>query len=256
MILRFLGTGSAINSPYLRTAMILQSPHRAPLLLDASPECGVLLRRHGYAPHDLEAVILTHLHGDHMLGLPLLLTEFLIAPNTHPLRIIGPADTERVLRSLLQLSYPEGDPDTFLQNAGVVFEPVRGETPMAISDYRVQPVPARHGAIEAYGYRIETDALTLYCSGDGALTNDVARAVSESDFSVLNVATIDAPLPTHMNMRDAIGLAESGRRGQYFFVAHRSYAEPGEHSETLVFPLDGSAYELERGHAPRDLVQL
>lgn len=250
MNVRFLGTGAAIDTQFFHACVVLDPPGDAPILIDASPECSVLLRRHGYAPHDLQAVLLTHLHGDHMLGLPLLLAEFLISSNPRPLVIAGPSGTEDVIRSLLRLSWPGEDPAMFLEKANVVF----AGAPLALSPFRVDRVPAKHGGVEAYGYRIETDALTIFHSGDTALSDDVRAAVSQSDFSILDVTTIDTTLPTHMNFADAVRLMAQTREGQYAFAIHRTFAEPDEHPERLLFPADGSAYRLERGRAPVMLV--
>jgi ribonuclease BN (tRNA processing enzyme) len=251
MIIHFLGTGAAVNSPYLRTSVVLeQKTTNRHVLVDASPECSALLRRHGLTPHNIDVVLLTHLHGDHMLGLPLLLAEFFVSPNDRPLRIIGPRDTERVVRALLQLSYPDTDPSVFLEKANATFEIVTLRSEIVVAELRVRAVAASHGAIEAYGFHVEAPDLTLYISGDTSLTATVQAAVAAADFSIVDATTIDASLKTHMNLRDVFQLISACRRDQYVFAAHRTFPDPGNGPQNLIFPMDGRSYRLYRGGAP------
>ena len=44
-------------------------------------------------PRAIDAVLISHLHGDHFGGLPLLLLDATLRPRTRPLVIAGPAAT-------------------------------------------------------------------------------------------------------------------------------------------------------------------
>ena len=81
------------------------------VLLDCSEGTLVELERLGLSPMRLHAVLVTHLHGDHVFGLPGLLTTLALGGRTSALRLVGPgglgayvADTLRHAHA--RLSYP------------------------------------------------------------------------------------------------------------------------------------------------------
>jgi ribonuclease Z len=75
------------------------------ILIDCGEGTQHRILRTNLSPHDLRAIFVTHLHGDHCYGLPGLLNR------TAPLAIVGPAPLERYVRGVmettaLQLPYP------------------------------------------------------------------------------------------------------------------------------------------------------
>jgi len=69
----FLGTGHGNVSADRFQASILLRSGASRFLLDAGEPCAQRMRELGERPGDLEAVLLTHGHADHVGGLPLLL---------------------------------------------------------------------------------------------------------------------------------------------------------------------------------------
>ena len=53
----------------------------------------------------LEAILISHLHGDHVYGLPGLITSMSIFGREAPVRVIGPAGLDDYLRSVLRLTH-------------------------------------------------------------------------------------------------------------------------------------------------------
>lgn len=59
------------------------------------------LKAAGVEPHDIEMVVLTHLHGDHFGGLPFLILDGQFRRRERPLTIAGPpGSTERLHRAM------------------------------------------------------------------------------------------------------------------------------------------------------------
>ncbi len=91
-----LGTGNAFL-PHLRyhSFLIFDRKH----IIDAPPTALLSLRREGISPADIETIFITHLHGDHVFGLPFLLLEKKYISDREGER---PAQGDRQVRHLLQ----------------------------------------------------------------------------------------------------------------------------------------------------------
>ncbi|MEM3085680.1 MAG: ribonuclease Z [Halobacteria archaeon] len=106
MKLTLLGTGSA-DSQAERTSTSLVVEHEGLLhLLDCGPTVPHRLVSAGYRPENLDVVALSHTHGDHLLGLPILLHDMKTARRAAPLHLLLPAGALPVVRSVVEFSFP------------------------------------------------------------------------------------------------------------------------------------------------------
>jgi ribonuclease Z len=80
-------------------------------LIDCGEGTQERLRPAGVKPFKINTILITHLHGDHVFGLPGLLSSFTHLKRTEPLTIFGPSGLKGLLESIfhyteLNLSYP------------------------------------------------------------------------------------------------------------------------------------------------------
>lgn len=121
----FLGT-SAGTPTRARNVTGLALCHGSPrhwYLVDCGEGTQHQLMRTRYSVHQLRAVFITHVHGDHTFGLPGLLTSASMMGRTEPLDVIAPPGVHRFVRSVLEnsdstLSYPVN----FLDSEAADFE--------------------------------------------------------------------------------------------------------------------------------------
>ena len=85
-----LGTGGTQPLPDRALAAAAVTVGGRSVLLDCGEGTQVGLRRYGVSAYRLSAVLLTHYHGDHILGLPGLLQTLGSLNRTEPLMIYGP----------------------------------------------------------------------------------------------------------------------------------------------------------------------
>ena len=85
-----LGTGGTQPLPDRALAAAAVTVGGRSVLLDCGEGTQVGLRRYGVSAYRLSAVLLTHYHGDHILGLPGLLQTLGSLNRTEPLTIYGP----------------------------------------------------------------------------------------------------------------------------------------------------------------------
>jgi len=87
MLLRFLGTGSAFTPGRMFSSVLLNDR----FLIDPSPTSPVALKCLGIPPGAIHTVLVTHMHGDHFMGLPFLLLHWHYRdPPERPIEIYTP----------------------------------------------------------------------------------------------------------------------------------------------------------------------
>lgn len=107
--LTFLGTGSAIptekrNHP----AMILQYRDEN-ILIDCGEGTQKQFRIAKINPCKITRILITHWHGDHVLGLPGLIQTLMLNGYNKTLHIYGPSGTQKMFSFLLNLFVSKGD---------------------------------------------------------------------------------------------------------------------------------------------------
>jgi ribonuclease Z len=107
-----LGTAGTIPLPRRRLSAILVRVGGGLVLLDCGEGTQVALRERGWGLRHLKVILITHVHADHILGLPGLLLSLGFSGKgaDEPLTIYGPPPLEDVLKGLLvvapRLPYP------------------------------------------------------------------------------------------------------------------------------------------------------
>ncbi|WLI77834.1 ribonuclease Z [Kosakonia sp. H02] len=151
MELIFLGTSAGVPTRARNVSAILlnlQHPTRAGLwLFDCGEGSQHQMLRTAFHPGKLDKIFITHLHGDHLFGLPGLLCSRSMAGNMHPLQIYGPKGIGEFVETALRLSGSWTDYPLTIQEV----------TPgLVVNDglRKVTAFPLAH-PVECYGYRIE-----------------------------------------------------------------------------------------------------
>ena len=121
------------------------------VLIDCGEGTQVEIDRQGLSAQKLDAVCITHMHGDHLYGLPGLLGSLALAQRTKPLTIVGPKDLEPYLEQTFK--YSEAHLTFPLK-----FVTTSNESPLLevllLRDLVIHTVPLNH-RIPTCGYVIE-----------------------------------------------------------------------------------------------------
>jgi ribonuclease Z len=142
----FLGTGGAVPTTRRNTAGVFVNREGDELLFDVGEGTQRQMMRFGTG-FGVDSVFLTHIHGDHVLGLPGLVQTWGFNDRTAPLTVYTPAGTTRRVRALLDALHTEGPFD-------LTIEGVRpGEVAMERPEYVVRAVEVAHRT-DAVGYAL------------------------------------------------------------------------------------------------------
>ncbi len=194
----FLGSGDAFGSGGRnQTAYLLEDRSRLHLL-DCGPSTLPALRRAGLDPADLDAVILSHLHGDHFGGLPFFFIHYLYdRPRRRPLEVAGPPGTESRVRDLMRLMYGKKEL-TFVRF--VEMEP-DAVTTVAGAEVLAFRVPHQTDAV-SLGLRVTVAGRTVLFSGDSSWTDQFITHSRGADLFICECCHYDDPSPSHMSYVD------------------------------------------------------
>ncbi len=119
-------------------------------LLDAGEGAQRQMFRMGLAVGDVDTVLISHFHGDHVLGLPGIIQSLSLQTEERSLRIAYPASGERFLRNLLRSSI-------YRQKIGIVEEPVSVEGEfLRQDDLRLFAYKLQHKTV-CWGYALQED---------------------------------------------------------------------------------------------------
>jgi ribonuclease Z len=150
---------------------------------------------------DVTALFLTHLHSDHIVGIPdFYLTGWLLGRTT-PLRIWGPAGTADMMSHLEQAYqfdiHIRRDVDEKLpgQGAVVVAKDIEQGVVYQNNDLKVTAFTVDHSPVKpAFGYRVDYAGHTVVLSGDTRYSENLIRFSQGTDVLIHEVIDPEAYL--------------------------------------------------------------
>ena len=154
MQVTFLGTSSGVPTRSRNVSSVaLRLPQRSELwLFDCGEGTQHQFLRSNLRLSQLKKIFITHMHGDHIFGLPGLLASLGLAGNSSGLNLYGPTHLKEYLNSILRtsssrISYPFQikTVEEAAHNREILFED---------KDFLVTCIPLKH-RVPAFAYRVD-----------------------------------------------------------------------------------------------------
>ncbi|OPZ72877.1 MAG: Ribonuclease BN [bacterium ADurb.Bin478] len=150
--LLFLGTGAALPSPRRMLPALALILDGQVALFDCSEGTQMRMQQAGLSPARIRHIFISHLHGDHLFGLPGLITSQHLLKRSEPLHVYGPAELELFLRTVYQVTQHHVSFPVILVPC-----PPQADQTWTLEGFSVQSLPLDHGP-SCFGYRfIEHD---------------------------------------------------------------------------------------------------
>lgn len=132
---------------YLTAMLAKHNGHM--LLIDCGEGTQVSMRQLGWGFVNLDYILFTHLHADHIAGIPGLLLSLSNYGRTDPLTIVGPAGIENVINSLRVIA-PELMYEIEYMELSFAYE---SQLDFTLGDFYISALPLEH-ALPCIGYSV------------------------------------------------------------------------------------------------------
>jgi len=206
MQIAFLGVGEACDSKLGNTSLLVQAG-TSRILLDCGFTAAHTVFSEFSSPNDLDAVWISHFHGDHFFSLPALLLRFWETGRDKPLSIFGPPGIEEVVTQCVQLAY-SGFWDKFTFRIDFqVLEPGAAHHILGCSWRTVWTEHSRPNL----GLRLDGTQSSLYYSGDGRPGTETWDLVQGCFLIVHEGFRIDRQVHGHGTVQEVMELAQQAK---------------------------------------------
>lgn len=196
---RFLGTGDAFGNGGRFQSCVLLRQSEVSVLIDCGATSLTAMRHQEIEPSSIDAVVLTHLHGDHFGGLPFLLLDGqFAAPRRSPLVLAGPEGTAERLRQAQEVFFPGSSEITLSYELELLT--LREEEETVVGPARIVPLPVSHpSGAPSYALRIEWDGRVVAFSGDTEWTDSLISVAEDADLFVCECYRYEKKVPYHLD---------------------------------------------------------
>ena len=168
-----------------------------PVLLDCGATSLVALKRADVDPNTIDAVVVTHFHGDHAGGIPYLILDGQFRRRDRPLTVAGPPGVTDRVKTMFEAALPSSSATE--QRFAISYLELSA-TVTALGPLRVFVLPVAHLAATApHGVRLEILDRAIAYTGDTQWCDALPRLADGADLLIAECYSIDKAVPQHLS---------------------------------------------------------
>jgi ribonuclease Z len=218
MRVTLLGTGTPFPNAERFGSAILVEVAGKKLLFDCGRGVVIRLTRAGVSPKEIDSLFLTHLHSDHVVGIPDLWLSRWFLGRDRPLLMWGPSGTHSMAQHLVQafafdIRIRQAPPDP-LPAKGVEIDAKKIEQGEIYNDglTRVSAFLVDHGTVKpAFGYRVDSAGHSVVISGDTKFCQNLVYFAKGADCLIHAAWSAGWKNPTPPSQRSIASAEDAGR---------------------------------------------
>ncbi len=198
----FIGTGDAFGAGGRRQSAIFVRTSLGAALLDCGGTTGTGMSELGLARNEVDAILISHFHGDHFAGIPgFLLASLYEDQRKHPLIIAGPPQIETRVKRLAQIiGYGIEDREWSFP---IEFQELRPGSEKEIGPLRARSFETFHQPdVCPHGFILQADRSKIVFSGDTGWFQDLPSHVRGANLFICECTYHRPGFEYHLNYQD------------------------------------------------------
>jgi ribonuclease BN (tRNA processing enzyme) len=199
MKLTIVGCGDAFGSGGRSNTCFRLDVEGKTVVVDFGASAMVAWNRLGLDTRDIDAIALSHLHGDHFGGLPFLLLQSNFAvPRSKPLEIVGPPGLKARLDALCEAMFPGMTRNEW--RFPLAIREARPGVPDTVAGLSFRSTEVKHPAGgPATGVRIGGGGKIFAYSGDTSWTDSLLEIAEGADLMMMECYAARQGVPNHID---------------------------------------------------------
>lgn len=235
----FLGTGSSL-SPALNVSLLVDNR----FLFDAPGGIAYRLKSEGADLEDIDIVFVSHYFGDHIIGLPNLLSHYVERGRERDLYVVGPQNPAARIEPILDFCY-RNEKDEILEYPAIKFEGLsESVATVQIGDTPIRAYELVHQNEPTYGYQLSIGDKEFSFTGNTGRCKNLDKLLETSDIVVVDMMFYEC-ISDHLGVEFVQGIKDRFDLERVFGV-HRSKEIYDEIPplNTVELPRDGDQYRI------------
>ena len=238
---RFVGSGDSFGNGGRFQTCILVDGVGYRFLIDCGATSLVALKRAGFDPGSIDAVLLTHFHGDHCGGVPYLILDGQFAKRERPLVVAGPLGVRERMTAVFEAALPTSSGTE--QRFGVTYVEL-GAKATRIGPLEVVALPVAHLAeTSPHGLRVRVDDRIIAYTGDTDWCDTLPRLADGADLFIAEAYSFEKHIPQHLSHATLLAHREE-LRAKRMVLTHAGTETLARHDE-LAWPLAADGTEID-----------
>lgn len=210
----FVGTSDAFGAAGRRQTAILVRGREGTALLDCGPTTNTGLAALGISRDEIDAIVISHFHGDHFGGIPLLLLGARYEDQrTRPIRIAGPRGVEERVRELARaMSHPFDEEDWSFP---IRFQELERGVENSVGPLTVRVFGTHHNRdVHPHALDVDVDERRIVFSGDTGWFDALPERVRGADLFICECNFYDREYEYHLNYQTLLARKDAFQVGR------------------------------------------
>jgi ribonuclease BN (tRNA processing enzyme) len=198
----FVGSGDAFGAGgRFQTCILVDAPGYR-FVIDFGASSLIALNQLGIEHNSIDAIVLTHIHGDHCGGIPFMLMDAMLgAKRDRPLTIAGPRETKARMGQICEALLP--GMHVMVPKFPLEYVEMAVMREHQVGPLKVTPYPAYHtGETNPTSVRVEVAGKVVSYTGDSAWNKHIPSVSRDADLFITECYFYAKPIRFHMNYPD------------------------------------------------------